>query len=204
VYVITVSDQNGCTFVQDFTVIEPPLVTLDLGPNQTVQAQDTIKLGLETNIPAGALADINWGGYDGIFCPGCPVFEFIATSSATITAIVQDTSGCLAIDSMRLTVIVPRIIYIPNVFSPNGDGINDFFTIHGRFNLTNIASMQIFDRWGNQLFENKDMTPGDESLGWDGTFDKEPVQSGVYVYVAELVYEDGYSETVAGSITIVR
>jgi gliding motility-associated-like protein len=104
---------------------------------------------------------------------------------------------------LRLTVIVPRIIFIPNIFSPNGDGINDQFTISGRFNLIKIASLKIYDRWGNQLFERLDMTPGDLDDGWDGNFKGEPMQPGVYVFVAELDYED-ISETVSGSITLVR
>jgi gliding motility-associated-like protein len=105
---------------------------------------------------------------------------------------------------MRLTVIVPRIIFVPNVFSPNGDGHNDYFTIFGRFNLVNINKLNIYDRWGNQLFGKTDLTPGQESLGWDGTFQDKEMQSGVYVYVAELKYEDGVVETVTGSITLTR
>jgi gliding motility-associated-like protein len=103
-----------------------------------------------------------------------------------------------------LTVIVPRIIFIPNIFSPNGDGINEFFTISGRFNLTDINFLRIYDRWGNQLFEKLGLSPGEQSEGWDGNFNGEPMQPGVYVFVAELQYEDGYAETVSGNITLVR
>jgi gliding motility-associated-like protein len=204
VYSLTVTDQNGCAFESEFTITEPDKVTVDVGPNLTVQAQDSVRIDLVTNVPAGAIGTIDWGGYDGVFCPGCPSFQFIATSSATISASVSDTAGCTAFDSLRLTVIVPRIIFIPNIFSPNGDGINDFFTISGRFNLTDITMLRIFDRWGNQLFEKPDLMPGEQSQGWDGTFNDEPMQPGVYVFVAELLYEDGYSESVSGNITLVR
>ena len=76
--------------------------------------------------------------------------------------------------------------------------------ISGRFNLTNINVMRIYDRWGNQLFEEPNLTPGDQGQGWDGTFNDEPMQPGVYVFVADLLYEDGYVETVSGNITLVR
>ncbi|HZV43959.1 MAG TPA: gliding motility-associated C-terminal domain-containing protein, partial [Saprospiraceae bacterium] len=105
---------------------------------------------------------------------------------------------------MRLTVIIPRIIFIPNVFSPNDDGNNDNFTIFGRFNLTMINKLNIYDRWGNQLFGGVGLTPGDEEHGWDGTFNEKPMQPGVYVYTAELLYEDGVTEVVIGNITLVR
>ncbi len=202
-YDLTVTDQNGCSFKQSFDLTQPPLVTLEIGPNLTVAAGDSVKIDLLTNIPGNAIGAINWGGYDGILCPGCPSFQFVATTSATISAVVSDTSGCVAEDSMRLTVLVPRIIFIPNVFSPNGDDVNDYFNISGRFNLINIASMQIYDRWGNELFEKKNIMPGDPHDGWDGKFRGQQMQPGVYVFVAELVYED-ITEKVTGNITLVR
>ena len=67
-----------------------------------------------------------------------------------------------------------------------------------------ISSLKIYDRWGDQLFEKPDLTPGEQSEGWDGMFNGEPAQVGVYVFLAELLYDDGFSETVTGSITIVR
>ncbi|HXR81802.1 MAG TPA: gliding motility-associated C-terminal domain-containing protein, partial [Saprospiraceae bacterium] len=142
--------------------------------------------------------------YDGETCEGCLSFSFIATTSATISSIITDTAGCSAEDSMRLTVIIPRIIFIPNVFSPNGDGENDYFTVFGRFNLANIAKLNIYDRWGNQLFGKTDLPPNIENRGWDGRFHEQDMPPGVYVYTAELVYEDGVKETVTGNITLVR
>ena len=202
-YTLTVSDGNGCSFTQSFIITEPDLVTVDIGPDMTVAGGDSVSLNIVTNLTPNAIGTIDWGGYDGLFCPGCPTFEFIAASSATISAMISDTAGCLASDSMRLTVIVPRIIFIPNVFSPNDDGVNDYFTISGRANLVKIGYLRIYDRWGNQLFERPDLTPGVQEEGWDGRFKGQPMQPGVYVFVAELQYED-ISEVVKGEITIVR
>ena len=63
--------------------------------------------------------------------------------------------------------------------------------------------MRIFDRWGNQLFERTDMTPGVEAEGWDGRFDGKFMLPGVYVYVTELDFE-GISEVITGEVTIIR
>ncbi len=202
-YSLTVTDQNGCSYTEVFNLTEPIQITVDLGPNQTVAVDDSVIINLITNISPNAINDIEWGGYDGLTCPGCPRLEFIASSSGNITAIVTDTAGCTALDSMHLTVIVPRIIFIPTVFSPNGDGINDHFTISGRRNLVNIGYMRIFDRWGNQLFDKSNLQPGVEEQGWDGRFKGELMLPGVYVYIAELQYED-ITETIKGGITIVR
>ncbi len=204
VYTLTISDQNGCSFTQSYQITEPDLVTVNVGPDMIVAAGDSVALTISTNLTTGAISIIDWGGYDGLFCPGCPTFEFIASSSATISAMISDTAGCTASDSMRLTVIVPRIIYIPNVFSPNGDNVNDYFNISGRKNLTNINFLRIYDRWGNLVFEKADLTPGIDQEGWDGTFKGEMMQPGVYVYLAELAYEDGFEEVVTGDVTIIK
>ncbi|MEP6794136.1 MAG: gliding motility-associated C-terminal domain-containing protein, partial [Saprospiraceae bacterium] len=202
-YSLTVTDQNGCSFTKVFNLNEPIQITVDLGSDQIVAGGDSVKIDLITNITPNAINDIEWGGYDGLTCPGCPKLEFIASASGNVTAIVTDTAGCTASDSMHLTVIVPRIIFIPTVFSPNGDGINDYFFISGRSNLVKIGYLRIYDRWGNLLFNKIDGTPGVFTDGWDGTFDGKPLLPGVYVYTAELQYED-LSETIKGGITIIR
>lgn len=202
-YTLTVTDQNGCSFIQVFTITEPPKVTADVGPNSTVAGGDSVTINLITNVDPAAIGTIDWSGYDGLNCPGCPSLQFIASSSGTIIAVVTDTAGCSAIDSMRLTVIVPRIIYIPTVFSPNGDDINDKFFISGRPNLIGVGYMRIYDRWGNLVFDRSNLTPGNALDGWDGTYKEQPMLPGVYVYVAELIYED-IEEVITGDITIIR
>jgi gliding motility-associated-like protein len=202
-YSLTVSDVNGCSNEQSFTIVEPDLLTIDIGANQTVTEGDSVSIRMFSNLSGAGIGSIAWSEYQGTTCPGCTTFDFVAISSATISATITDTAGCEASDSMRLTVIVPRLIYVPNIFSPNDDGTNDYFTISGKSNLLSIASLQIFDRWGNQLFEKKNLAPGDQREGWDGTFRSEPLPPGVYVFVAELIYE-GLTEFVTGSITLVR
>ncbi len=202
-YSLTVTDQNGCSFTKIFNIIEPIQITVDLGDDRVVGEGDSVKIDLITNIIPNAINQIEWGGYDGLTCPGCPRLEFIASTSGNVTAIVTDTAGCTASDSMHLTVILPRIVFIPTVFSPNGDGRNDYFFISGRQNLIKIGYLRIYDRWGNLLFNKIDGTPGVDTDGWDGTFDGKPLLPGVYVYAAELQYED-LSETIKGGITIIR
>ncbi|HEY3386458.1 MAG TPA: gliding motility-associated C-terminal domain-containing protein, partial [Saprospiraceae bacterium] len=205
VYTVTVSDQNGCSFVESFEIIEPELVTVNVGPDMTVRITDSVFISLITSLSQGAIGGIDWSSSNTtLVCPDCPSIEFIASNSTTITAMIIDTSGCDATDSMRLTVVVPKIYFIPNVFSPNDDGNNDYFTIWGRFNLVNIAYLRIYDRWGNQVFETTDILPNVETAGWDGKFKGERMQPGVYVYTAQLDFEDGNSENVSGDITIIR
>ena len=202
-YSITVTDDNGCSFIQEFEIAEPEVVTIDLGPDRIVEEGDSVSIMLETNLMGNSISSIEWSEYAGITCPGCTTFEFKAVSDAVISASITDLAGCSASDSMRLSVYIPHDWFAPNIFSPNDDGLNDYFTIYGRSNLTNIISLRIFDRWGNQVFEKFDLKPGMPQAGWDGRFRDEQMQSGVYIFVAEVEFE-GITEMINGNITLIR
>jgi gliding motility-associated-like protein len=89
-------------------------------------------------------------------------------------------------------------IYIPNVFSPNGDGANDVWEV--LFEETDITRVEcvIFDRWGNTVFGTNSMP-----VVWDGLSHGEPMLPGVYVYIIRLI-DDDESQTLSGSLTIVK
>ena len=118
--------------------------------------------------------------------------------STTTTYFVTgyDANGCS--NSSEATVVVEYCsdLYIPNAFSPNGDGQNDYFRLHG-----DIREMElmIFNRWGEKVFESND-----QSNYWDGTFNGHSLSSGVFVYVARLdLYQDEIT-TKKGNITLIK
>jgi gliding motility-associated-like protein len=88
-------------------------------------------------------------------------------------------------------------LFVPNVFSPNGDGKNDRLFVYG--NYIAQVDMHIFNQWGEQIF-----VIDKKSTGWDGTYKGKPQPVGVYVYVLKAVLTDGRTVNVKGSITLVR
>jgi gliding motility-associated-like protein len=112
--------------------------------------------------------------------------------------------------SDKITVTgCPPNYYIPNTFTPNGDGHNDIFTVFATDAIVNIKSMAIFDRWGEQVAELQNIPPssggaGGGSVGWDGTFKNQPATSDVYVYIITIEFADGTTETVKGDVTLLR
>lgn len=88
-------------------------------------------------------------------------------------------------------------VFVPNVFSPNGDGSNDVLRVRGK----GIEDMQfiIFNRWGEKVFETMDV-----STGWDGTYNGEPMNLSVFVYVLKGKYKDGKLFDVKGNVTLMR
>ena len=98
-------------------------------------------------------------------------------------------------------------VYIPTAFSPNNDGINDSFYVMGGNDKIVIESMQIFDRWGDLVFNNEDgcSTIGDIACGWSGLINQQEAAVGVYVYSIVLRLEGG-NETFLfkGEVAIVK
>jgi gliding motility-associated-like protein len=94
-------------------------------------------------------------------------------------------------------------IFIPNTFSPNGDGMNDLFYVRGR-GLTQIRSVRIFNRWGQQVFQKTNVIANDAGAGWDGTFKGQPLSPDVYVYMVEVVCENNALIMLKGDVMLVR
>jgi len=94
-------------------------------------------------------------------------------------------------------------IYIPNVFSPNGDGINDYWRIYSRLDNTFVNSITLFDRWGELIFHKENYVVNSFD-GWDGTLRSKTMQPGVFAYVGEITLGDGTSQQVKGNVTLIR
>jgi gliding motility-associated-like protein len=112
-------------------------------------------------------------------------FMFEATSDA----------GCVLKKGIHVTVIQP--LRMPNVFTPNGDGLNDVFRIppHSDIDLEEFA---VFDRWGNRVFQTND-----PSKGWDGSYNKATI-GGTYVYLVRGKNSAQKEITVKGTVTLIR
>jgi len=117
---------------------------------------------------------------------------------ATITVTPQ-LGGCLGTPhSYNITVIpLNKDVFVPNVFTPNGDGKNDRLYVYG--NYINKLEMRIFNQWGEQIALINSL-----NQGWDGTQRGKPQPVGVYVYVLKAVLTTGKVIQLKGSITLLR
>jgi gliding motility-associated-like protein len=116
-----------------------------------------------------------------------------------------DANGCIATDDVTVFVEASDdyTIFIPNTFTPNGDLSNDYFLPLG-FNIDRILSLRIYDRWGTLLYEANNITPGDYQVGWDGTYQNQPVNTDVYAYVVEFLIANGSVVMKGGNVTLLR
>ena len=117
---------------------------------------------------------------------------------------MKTVDGCIARDILGISLRKVKPDCIPNVFHPNSTSGNNFFSINCEDDILSVSEYRIYDRWGNLLFERKNINPIDKSEFWNGTFNGRPVEQGVYVYYIELLYIDNTKETSAGDITVIR
>jgi gliding motility-associated-like protein len=201
-FAVTITDRNGCAYDTAFTIQAATGISINTIPAKTIKLGESVALtttGSSQNITAWSWTpDYSEAGLD---CDNCQSPGAAPTKTTTYHVTAIDDRGCEAHDTVTLTVIPDHSFFVPNLFSPNGDGDNDYFSFYG--NMDGIAKFNvlIFNRWGEKIFDSND--PG---FKWDGTYKNVPQDPGVYVYVITLVFKDNAKpdDDMKGSITIVR
>ncbi|MDX2136222.1 MAG: gliding motility-associated C-terminal domain-containing protein [Saprospiraceae bacterium] len=204
---ITYYDRLNCEITDTIFVFEPDPLLVVFDP-----ASIEIKLGdtLTTLQPqiTGALVDTFFWVPAELLSDPTILNPMITTfQSTTYTLTVFDENGCSGTGSIEVEVDPDRNIYIPNVFHPgNTSGLNDRFNVYAGLGVEIVNIFQIYDRWGGLMYENTDFYPSsfDFSEGWDGRYNGDYVNPGVYVYIAEVKFLDGRVLTYRGDVTVIR
>jgi gliding motility-associated-like protein len=193
---------NGCdsTFILDLAVQEG---SLSLPEIQSVEFGSSIRLN-PTITNSGSLTVIAWSPQEGLSCTDCLSPLASPAQSTRYQLFVEDSNGCSYQATVFVAVDQNLRVYIPNVFSPNGDGSNDIFypNIYGP--VERVETFRIFDRWGEQVFRQEDFQPNDPAFGWDGTFNGQLLNSAVFVYYLVVELENGGQEVIKGDVTLLR
>lgn len=203
-YTLYVQDIKGCLDSLTVTLTDPPQLLVDAGENVTIDLAESTNLQ-GTILTLGAVIDtFYWDNGQWLSCTNCfdPVATPFVTTVFEFTAV--NDAGCPATDTVIVTVVAVRPVYIANVFTPDFDGINDFFTAYGGPAASIIREMLIFDRWGGLVFQADNIPLNADKLGWDGTSGGRDVVSGVYAYLFQIEFLDGVIGTYKGDITVLR
>ena len=183
---------HGCPdTVQGKTVYIFANPQLDLGPDTAIcPGGDPILLHDNINI---GISGAKWLWNNGETTPA------ISVGTSGLYFAIVTFNGCSTTDS----VWVAKDCYldIPNAFTPNGDGVNDYFFPRQYLTkgLTNFK-MDIYNRWGQLIFSTETI----DGRGWDGNFNSTPQSEGVYIYVMDAQFKDGQKEHHQGNITLLR
>jgi hypothetical protein len=203
---IHIEDSNGCTLDTFITI--SPIIPVSIEPIRdiTITAGESAQLNLIINKDINEIVEIQWKEENFLSCYDCLNPTFSGDSSITYQVTVTDINGCTANTEVRL--IVNQIIryYVPNVIHlTNSNSRESRFTIFSlQDDIVIIQDLSIYDRWGNQVFENLNFEANDPSLGWDGYFNNGPVEQGVYVYYSLIELANGEVVKLAGDVTVLR
>ncbi|MEO6038104.1 MAG: hypothetical protein ABIQ93_06795, partial [Saprospiraceae bacterium] len=201
VYSLLATNSAGCTLTKAVEVAEGLALHLDLG-------QQPVALHIGDSIWVEAVADFQialaeWSPASDVLCPACPA-TFIApqqTGKYTLTAF--DLNGCSASASLSVLVEQGVRVYVANALHLGSGGPNASLTIFAGPEVERIRSLQVFDRWGNLLFEQKDLVPN-APCTWDGRFRGKLLDPGVILWVCKVETKDARVVDLSGDITVLR
>lgn len=196
-----VQDAGGCIREFETTIDGPGELILNLGDDLTIDLGDEVRLESQVNNPN---VTYQWSPPEGMTCPDCDETEVTPVESMLYTLVVTDEYECTAVSDVYVTVLKKRKVFVPNAFSPNGDGVNDEFVPFGGKDVVLIKDFKVFDRQGNMVFENDNFEAGNLDSGWKGFFRGKMMQAGVFVWFAEVEFLDGEVEVFKGDVNLIR
>ena len=197
-YSVNVTDNNGCSIAYGTTIGIINDLLVNINPADT-----SINPGTSFVANAYSLgSDYVWTPIDGLSCTTCANPVVSPDSSGIYYVSVSDDNGCQGSDSMSVTVkLLCGQLFVPTIFSPNGIGpeANNKLWVFGKVACIKRFSFQIYDRWGEMVFESISILDG-----WDGNFKERPATSGNYVYKLSVLLFDDSIYNASGSLTLVR
>lgn len=182
--------------------------------NVLVHPKPTVSIRGEQTIVAGTSADLLasgenivrflWSPVNTLSCEECsnPIASPYKTTVYQVK--VFTIFDCVDSAEVKISVLCDESqLFIPNTFTPNGDGVNDIFMVRGS-GISTLKAFRVYNRWGEVMFEKTDVLVNDKASGWDGNFKGAQLPPDVYVYTVEAYCENGDLLKLKGDVTIIR
>ena len=200
-YELSIVDANGCLVDSIFIIDEAELPSVDLGEDRVIKEGESVEIFANMT---GEIVSILWDPSELVSCDTCMSIEVSPIETTEFRIQIIDENGCIATDTILVRVEMDENIYVPNIFSPNNDGINDIFFISTSSNVSEIETFSIYDRWGNLVFKEDNFEPNNAEVGWDGRYNGLDVNPGVFAYYVAYELSDGTLNKMSGTITVIR
>lgn len=200
-YLPTINDAAGCQALgEPFRIEEVTPFSLSLSVDrEQLRLGEVLSPRLSSNRDLST-ADIFWSPLNWFErCAGCLTPSVAPTRSEQVVVTVTDRDGCIRSDSIFIQLIPERKVYLPNAFSPNGDGVNDILRVYPGPSVSRVEELKVFDRWGNLLYTGRG-----ENAFWDGhSQDGTKLRPGIFLYLAEVLFIDGVVKHYTGEVVLV-
>ncbi len=205
-YQLRIRDATGCSITQNNFFWPKATRRPARLPNFIPQElAGSAQVTPEYFVPTDQIVAYRWYPAEIFDCPSCPFPTVSAPQSQTISLAIDNIYGCT--DSLVTFVAVDgRVpIFVPNVFTPNGDGTNDYVPVYGNpLQVERILSFRLFNRWGALLWEDEDFVPNDARRGWDGYLNGKLANAAAYVWVADVLLTSGETQQETGTVVLLR
>jgi gliding motility-associated-like protein len=199
--VVGYGNDNCFTDTLTSTVTVHPAPVVDAGEDMVVPTGTVIQLPVTGS---SDITQIEWWPANSLNCVDCLTPVATPRENTTYHVKVTNAYGCTMLDDVTINLVCSSgAVFLPNTFTPNGDGANDIFYIRGK-GVKSAKSFRIYNRWGQQVFERANFNIEDPAYGWDGRVNGQPVNPDVFIYVAELVCDSNETFTLKGNVMLVR
>lgn len=179
------------------TLVKSSFVHVESVPLAFVSPDTAMYFGSSYQLNAGGGAFYQWTPTTGLDTINGPTPIATPLATTTYTVVVDDGSGCRTTRQVTVTILHNNQFFVPNSFTPNNDGYNDYLFVRGN-NLYGLR-FSVFDRWGEKVWETTSTTEG-----WDGRYKGKELDPAVFTYVLTIIYADGKNLTESGTITLIR
>lgn len=204
-YNILIQDALGCEYQQDAYIEVSNDLQVDAGPDRFIDWGDSVRIEAQINIPADEITSMKWQSPGELPCATCPELVLGPLETTAYSISISDENGCVARDQITVFVRRNRDVFIPNAFSPDNDGTNDVLMIFAGDEVVRVKSFQIYNRWGESVFEVYSFLPNDPIYGWNGTGrGGQTFNAAVFVYLAEVEFIDGSTKLYTGDVSLIR
>ncbi|MDX2003116.1 MAG: gliding motility-associated C-terminal domain-containing protein [Chitinophagales bacterium] len=197
-YQLRVTDANNCFIDTLLDVIEPEPFTVQFIPEvDSVEVGDTVQLQ-PLIIPADITDRYAWLPSTYLDCDSCNTVNASPPTTTVYEVTVTRNETCPKTAQIEVVVINNKVLYVPNAFSPDGDGFNDYFEVYTKG--AEQLQMRIFDKWGSLIYSYQGPIGGK----WDGKFKDKILPPDTFVYYIEVTYKDNQKRSSKGSVTIIK
>lgn len=204
-HLLTVRDAGGCRYDTLVSLPASPAFDVYAGEDLEIYLGETVNLGGATDLPLDLWMKAGWYTLAGETCDGCVEWEVSPAETADFIFTVSSVTGCRQFDTIRIYVVEKPNYFIPDIFSPNGDQVNDELRLEIASGVSRVRQWVIYDRWGDAVFGRQDFLPGDPAVFWDGrTPEGIRLTPAVFVYLLEVELINGEIRLYRGDITLVR
>jgi hypothetical protein len=204
---ITYIDGKDCAITDSLFVAEPSPITVTFDPD-VIEIELGATADLEPIITGAAvIGSFSWTNPESLLNPDTLNATSFTFTNITYTLTVMDTFGCSGSGSVLVNVDPNRNVYIPNAFIPaNADGLNSHFNVNTGLGVELVNFMRVYDRWGELMYERERFLPNNDNFsdGWDGRYNGDFVNPGVFVYLVEVKFLDGRVLLYRGDVTVIR